>query len=527
MVQARRAHRKVTNSSRPPRRALSRSVGAIVAVVLVALAAAGCGSSSQGGSSGTLKVGYNLSPTSLNPARNGWEGITLNSLAYAPLIYLRNDGTLTPGLATSWGYVGTGNRTFRLTLRTDAHFADGTPVDAAAVKKWFDYFPTAQGTEASVLGPYISSTNVIDDHTVEIQLKSPTPDMDYLLSSFFNWGYVASPKALAHPATLDTATAGAGPYQLSSGATVTGDHYTYVPNPHYYAPDQVKFRSVVEKIIASSSTMLQAVKSGQLDVAHGDPGTIDAARSTGLDVVSVPATTAMLIFLDKAGAISKPLGDVRVRQALNYAIDRAAITKALVGANGTPTSQLLTVDGDDPTYDNYYSYDPAKARALLAAAGYPNGFTLDVSTNTFQGVAQQPTVQAMAKYLAAVGVKLRIRSNPNVGEFTKDFTSQRMPAIQWTAGTSSTWLFYGYDFKQNSLLNQHGWHDPVIDQLYTQALSASDTAPYWRKLMARSVQIATFLPVYKYDDAWYFNRDVKGVKMNLKQQTPLLVEWSK
>src|SRR5262249_41958618 len=156
------------------------------------------------------------------------------------------------------------------------------------------------------------------------------PIIPRLLVEGGNFGDIGCPKAVANPATLATQTCGAGQYVVVPSKTVIGDHYTYTPNPSYYDQAAIRFSEVDVKIITQPSTMLSAIGAGQLDVAYGDITTADQAAKAGLTVIHEPNGWDGLNIVDRSGTTSKPIGDVRVRQALNYALDRAAITKGLL-----------------------------------------------------------------------------------------------------------------------------------------------------------------------------------------------------
>src|SRR5262249_44483319 len=191
--------------------------------------------------------------------------------------------------------------------------------------------------------------------------------------------------ALRSPAQLGTRTFGAGPYTLDPAQTVTGDHYTYVPNPRYHDKAAVHWKKVVVRIITDPQSMLNALKTGEVQVGNGDATTIGAARQAGLTIASAPLLWTGVTLADRGGKVARALADVRVRQALNYATDRKAIVNALFPGTGTPTSELTVPRGYgyDSALTNAYPYDPGKAMQLLAAAGYPHGFTLKIVTGEY------------------------------------------------------------------------------------------------------------------------------------------------
>jgi peptide/nickel transport system substrate-binding protein len=317
-------------------------------------------------------------------------------LAYAPLIALSPSGQLEPGLATSWHYVGSGNTNFEFTLRQGARFSDGTPVNAAAVKAWLEYNAKSPAETAS-LG-VLKSVQTTGDDTVDVQLATPNPEIPLILAG--NWGMVGSPAGVAKPSLLaGGAAGGAGPYQVVPSQTVIGTQYTYVPNNYYYNKSAIKYAKIVVKIVTSGSSLLQAAETGEVDAAYGSTLTAAAAAAAGLKVYSAQSSVNQLVFTDLNGTVQKALGNVQVRQALNMAVDRSAIVQGIVGKYGSPTSEPELGAGYVPGLDNYYPYDPQKAKSLLASAGYPNGFTISVVSWVDPSVGST-ILDAVAKYPA-------------------------------------------------------------------------------------------------------------------------------
>jgi peptide/nickel transport system substrate-binding protein len=131
----------LTPRPRAWRRKVAASAALVLAATAVLSACGGGGSASSSSSSDTLTIGLNVKPQSLNPGKNGNGGQNIVQwLAYEPLIRSNSDGTYSPGLATEWGYVGEGNTAFEMKIRTDAQFADGTPVTAQSVVDSLTYY---------------------------------------------------------------------------------------------------------------------------------------------------------------------------------------------------------------------------------------------------------------------------------------------------------------------------------------------------------------------------------------------------
>jgi peptide/nickel transport system substrate-binding protein len=204
------------------------------------------------------------------------------------------------------------------------------------------------------------------------------------------------------------------------------------------------------------------------------------------------------IFLDLKGSKVPALSSVLVRQAMNYAINRNALATAF---GGTPTDEIMTYEGYDPTYANYYSYNPAKAKALLAAAGYKNGVTISTVVSYGPlGSLGTPLVQAVASQLAAVGITLHVAPAPTLSAFVAAVNAGP-PAYQGPYGVDFMPVYYGIFLGGDA----SGWTDPVINSLENQANGAAPaSAPaYWKQITDRIVTQAYFLPTILANGYWY------------------------
>jgi peptide/nickel transport system substrate-binding protein len=442
-----------------------------------------------------------------------------------------------PGLATSWR-IFPGNKRVELTLRRNTRFSDGTLLDARAAKVNLDYQttdPEGANTQRQI-GP-VRSIDVISKYVLRITLKSPNPDIIGALENI----RIASPKAVAEidgdpkSNVFNRQTWGIGAYKLNPSQTVLGDHCTYVPNPLYYDKSKQRWGKIVTRVIADPNTVLSAMRTGQVDFTwQGSALTARAAASAGLRVIHVPGEGGAgglhgLYFLDKGGVLQKALADVRVRRALNYAVDRKTIVAGLYGRYATPTSvPNHGSEGHDPKYVNYYSYNPARAKALLAAAGYPNGFKLSaLSLGPAGGFRHDPMAQAIAKYLAAVGVDMEIYSAQSVAERNLEFGKRKYSALLSTIGRISMYQWYNFALVPGQTRgDQHGWRDPVIDRLYLKAqrLDAAKAKKLWQQLLTRAVTQAYFLPISSEGLLVYASKRVGGISVSNWYHNP--AEWN-
>jgi peptide/nickel transport system substrate-binding protein len=458
-----------------------------------------------------------------------------DEFAYEALINLDQNNKMTPGIAQSWkvgSYQKRPNKTITFELRHNARFSDGEPVTAAAVKNYIDYRATKSTQFDGDVGG-LREVDVLGKYTVKVIVKTPNPDLPLAFGTADDWGSIASPKSIAAEKAdpksdyLATHTAGAGPYYVDNAQTVTNDHCTMLPNPYYYDKSKIHWGKVIVKAISDSNAVLAAMQTGQVDVAlSADPKTAPAAQRAGLKVVPDGGPVVGFLILDHKGVVSKPFGDPRVRQALNYAIDRATIAHGLEGPLARPTS-----NEDQPRllpkkWDQYYSYNPAKAKQLLAAAGYPNGFTFNIFVRgPYVGPAydQSPEAAAVAKNLAAIGVTMKINITNNTDDLLNALNGKTYPAWLVTIGLNSTWQYYSALLAPNIFLgDQHGWHDPVIDKLFYKAIVAprQKAEDLWNQLDIRAIQQADFIPLYRQPHGSFVDKRVGGVIGGTNAYTP-------
>jgi ABC-type transport system substrate-binding protein len=373
--------------------------------------------------SGTLTVASPIPPISLNPALNGGNDPDdlYNELDYSSLLYLQNNGTFTPGLAVSWGFVGAGNTLFQMKIRPNVKFSDGTAVTAQAVKQSLEYFAKAAGPLASFAA--FKSITVTGKLSLQIRLNAPDIDLPLFLDQSESIGDIISPRALAHPATLGTTSDGAGQYVLDAGATVSGETYTFTPNKKYWDPSAIKWKKIVVDVISDSTATLDAMISGKVDYAFGVPQTASAASAAGFRVEKKPSLLDFIEILDRNGTSVPALANPLVRQALSYAIDRPALVKALFGSDGSANDEIRLPGqpGYVKSLANYYAYNPTKAKALLTQAGYPNGFTLPMIAYDFSP-GQVTAAQAIAAEWEAIGITVNITTPATETAAIEDLT---------------------------------------------------------------------------------------------------------
>lgn len=531
---------------RRPRATARWRAATAVAIAALAVAAAGCGggggaasgsqpatsssgSPATGSADGSVKdapVGEVLNlampggPTSLDPTQYTSALEWFWDLPYETLVTWGRDGKAHPALATSWGYVGTGNRTFDIKLRPNVKFNDGTPLTAEAVKASIAYIAKTNGGAAGRwTGKTIRVTGAL---SLRITSKSPDPIIDREIAQNMAGAQIISPKALENPKQLGTTTVGAGPYVLDPGQTVSNDHYTFTPNPNYWNKSAIHYKKVVVKVIPNVNSILNALKTGQIDAAPADYTVASAAQSAGLQVKYTLLNFMGLNLMDREGKMVPALRDVRVRQALNYAVDRETITKALFGEFAKPTEQTV-IPGQDGAFEGrVYTYDPNKAKQLLAQAGYANGFTLPVLTSSYLGQSQ--VTQAIGGDLEKIGVKTKFTTIADPTQFFADTGSGKYPAAAIAFGglpihTEGPLLFLPGPGK---VFNPMSSSDPQLTALYNKAAAAEPDArsALDQQIERRLVELGWFVPVTLAPKFYFARSNVKGLEPTAGQPLP-------
>jgi peptide/nickel transport system substrate-binding protein len=510
-----------------------RLLGLAAPVIATSLALAGCaggsassdGTASSSSNNGTLTIATaGTTQSGLNPALFVPGVVNLfYEPAYDPLIYQASDGTYKPDLATSWGYVGAGNTTFQMTIRSGVHFSDGSLVTPEAVAKYVLYYKNAGGPNSKVVAN-LKSADVSGD-TVTLKFSSANPSVPYLLSQNGLVGDIVSPTSLDNPKSLQTSTNGAGPYMLDASATVPLHSYTYVRNPHYWNPSAVHYQKVVVNVISDPSALLSAVETGQADAGIGALSTADAAKNAGVEVLTSPGYTVGVALADRNGTVSGPLSNQSVRQALNYAIDRSSIAKGLFKSYGSATAQYDPPGSlsYDPNKADFYSYDQNKAKSLLASAGYPDGFSMSMICMT-----QQPTwcqiAQTLADQWGKIGVKLNIVPLASPDAYTPAVQSHKYPVNALNMGGNGPSYLHDQSITSQSLLaNPYGTTDPQLTSLLGDSAvqSGDQQVKSAQAFQDRLLDLAWFAPIAVGDNVFYLSKKLQNATVS--NESPL---WS-
>ncbi|MFB2881628.1 ABC transporter substrate-binding protein [Floridanema aerugineum] len=449
-----------------------------------------------------LVYGSGGSPVNLEPG-NITDG---NSLIVQQQIYDRllefKPGTtdLQPSLATSWS-VSPDGKTWTFKLRPGVKFHDRTDFDAESVKfnveRWWDaknpngYRNAGKSYEIwqQIFGGFKGDPNsllqdfkVIDKSTIQFVLKQPFAAFPAAIGSGF-FG-MASPAAIkkagANYGTPNSLAVGTGPFIFKEWRT--GDRVTLAKNPNYWQKDLPKTNQLVIRFVTDPAARLAQLRAGQIDF------TVDLAPDQIKEIQGDPNLVAVPRPSFNVGYLAlntsyKPLADVRVRQAIDLAINKQQIVQAFWGELGENSPHFIPSILSWAQSKNLTKREqnPQKAKELLTQAGYPNGFDLElwympVSRPYFP--TPKPIAEAFAADLSAIGIRVKLN--------TKDWAAyiadrKKSPGFQafmlgWTADYGDPDSFYYPHFGPGGTTDIGGWKNAKVIQLLNQGRATGDQA---------------------------------------------------
>lgn len=503
----------ITRASRKRRFVTAAAVAAALAAPLLGCSSSEAPSTSGGGSpSGVnddLIVAIQQAPTSFDPSQMepAAAGILWSSV-YESLAYIdRTTGELKPWAATGWEYSEDGKH-LTVHLRDGLTFSDGSDVKASDVAATMNRNIETPGYIQTQLAA-LESVDAPDDKTVVLNFSRFDPKFLPLLGR--ELGSFTKESALSNP-DIATDPIGSGPYVLNKDKTVDGTTYVLERREDYWDIDSFPFESITVRLFNDSTASLNAFKAGEVNAVQVTPEQADAAKATDGAIIAETAPTSIrtLLIIDKNGKIVPQLKDVRVRQAMNYALDRKSITEKLLLGYGQPTDQVFTSGGAayDPALDDEYPYDPEKAKELLADAGYPDGFAIQIpSTNV--STKLEPT---LSQQFADVGIDVEWVAIPD-SQATTIMTSGKYGLNVKDSGFASD-PYTAITFLGDGTNNPEKFTTPELSDLMDQLLGTVDPSAaedILKQINEYSVKEALEIPLYNPINLWATSDGVQFV----------------
>lgn len=348
----------------------------------------------------TLRVGVNILPPGFaNPYRTtAPPSITTTSALFDGLTRLDQQGNVSPWLATRWEVLD--ETTWRFYLRDDVVFSNHVPFDAQAVVDAVAYLagegPPLESVRRDM--PWLVEAIAIDTHVVDIKTAVPVPIFDRHAANLL----MTEPSAFNSLGAEGYAQTPAvtGPFVVREWQT---NRVLLDANPTSWRPPKIKEIEIVA--VPDGTARVQAVLSGRMDVAIAiGPDEAEQIAASGGSFLSF--STGQIANVTFNSLSESPFQDVRVRRALNMAVNREVLVEVLTAGQSTPANQpaTRTTLGYDPSLPPF-PYDPQRAKQLLEEAGYPNGFSFKLRT-AFAGPGQGSVYQQAASDLRKIGVEM-------------------------------------------------------------------------------------------------------------------------
>lgn len=425
---------------------------------------------------GTLRVALSGSPNSLFiPATQDKNADNAASQLYDPLVFQDLDGKIVPGLAESWEVSDDGTA-YTFHLRKGITFHNGEPFTADDVIATWEY---GKGESSSWPDRYTIAKSVekIDDYTVKVTTDGPKPLLLVTMHDF--WSII--PNEYIAKVGVDgfqEHPIGTGPFMFVEW--VKGDHITYQANPNYWRKGMPKVETLIFRFIPESSTRAAAIQTNEIDIVQR----LSAEEAQqllgvpGVRVIKYPVARIFYVaFNNLTTGVGKPTENAKVRQAMNYAVDVDAIIDALFSGYGKRAAGFVATF--EMGYGNVepFPYDPEKAKALLAEAGYGNGFAMDMACPAGVYGSFEEVCEAIVGYLGEVGITVKLQIMESAQYWDLEANKELPPLFGDSWGEESGEAY-------NRLIGALGgmnaaysaWSDPEIDRLLSKISTEVDVA---------------------------------------------------
>jgi len=422
---------------------------------------------------------------------------------------------LAPGLAVRWQNVNP--TTWEFKLRQGVTFHNGENFNAQSVKFSLERAlgpKLNSGAKAYLTSDHFEHIEPVDAYTVRLHTKRPDP----LLPARLAAEPVGMQPPKAYGGFLETYVTdkpvGTGPYRFVE--YVLGDHLTLEANPSYWG-QKAATKRVVWKVIPDAQTRVAALQRGEVDVVVNLPVPLVpiVERDADLTIYSALGSTTHALLINTLGG--GPLADRRVRQALNYAVDKEAILKNLYGGRGKVLSTVAAQQIEGAIDAGVYHYDPSKAKQLLAEAGYANGFETTLQQATGRWPLAVEAAQAIVDYLDKVGVKAKLET-VEWGEYNRIGATNKAKALFYYAFTNLLWdatkntVYFRPEYGRYVFYHVQGDLRQAVESL-DREFDTAKRREIEAKLLKAVRDEAVWVYLYQLDEIFALRKAVKGFKM--------------
>jgi peptide/nickel transport system substrate-binding protein len=497
---------------------------------------------------GTLIIGMESDTDMLDPhLAGGWVTMRVNNQIFEPLIgedlSKSSDEApvpeLIPVLAKDWD-VSEDGLTYTFYLREGVKFHDGTPFNAEAVAfnakrigdPDFEYFDPLAKTRTFRSFQFYDGVEVIDEHTVAIKLKNPFADFPRMLAQINSLQIVSPTSVMTYSNDgVGENPAGTGPFKFDS--RVRGEHITLVKNEDYWG-EKARLDKVIFRPLSDSASRVLAIQNDEVDIiAVPPPDAIDNLKGQGLDVLQGEPPHVWYLSFNFDNEIMQ---NQKVRQAINYAINREGIANELLNGTVHPayTMQSRGNVGFDPER-RWYEYDPEKAMELLEEAGYGDGFSTTFQTSVDGSGQLLPVAigEWIQRDLANVGIDVTLDTSEWISYLAtyNDGMDENVGFNQMSSGRTSPYflaMVSHSDFAAPGGFNSGKYIDPELDEVILNAVTAIDqdeSLELWNQAEEMIMEDAAFAPIVNDSAPYVVHPRVQGFVVPAEQWYTLTPVW--
>jgi len=486
-----------------------RKIGILLVFILAVLPAWAAGD--------TLVIAQGVDATTLDPV-NHQETPTGNVTAQIFDNFYRRTagGKFEPWLGEA---KATSDLTWELTVRQGVKFHNGEELNAEVIKFNFDRLlnPDKPLKYSTYFKP-IKSVEVTGPYTLKVTTEKPFP----LFLTRLTYFWVVPKQYIEEKGDAYFANhpVGTGPYKFVRW--VKDQEIVLEANEGYWA-GKPKIKKVVFRPIPEASSRVAELMTGGVDIITNlAPEAVAVVNGSGVaEARTVPSIRNIFVVLDVKG--EGPLHDPKVRQALNYAVDKKSIIEHVLGGNGVPVGCPLNpyIFGYDEALCEPFPYDPAKAKQLLAEAGYPDGFSFTMGSPSGRYLNDRQVAEAIVGQLAKVDVKAELRVQ-EWSSYVGQILERKIPTDAWLIGWGNAQfdadntlftLLYGGTVEGGPPQTRFSyWADPAFDKAVLEAQSVVDQAKrqaLYKQALERVRAGAPWIFLYEQEDIYGVNKRVK------------------
>jgi ABC-type transport system substrate-binding protein len=468
---------------------------------------------------GTVTYAAGADPDNLDPANaesNPSEAV--NRMMYENLARFDEKLKIVPGLATKWEQSKDG-LTWTFFLRKGVKFHDGTPFNAEAAKVFFErMIGPEKPSRAGLYTPFVNSAEVVNEYTVKVHLK--TPFAFFLNNLAHSASGIISPTALnTYGKDISRRAVGTGPFKFVEW--IHGDHLTMVRNDEYWG-GKPRLDKIIVKTVKEDSARVMMLLSGDAQLIVRIPSE-DIPRLQKDPNIQLDSTETLRVLFIGINCYKKPFSDVRVREALSYAIDKESIVKNIYQERALVASNIITplTTGYIPLKGN--PYDPEKAKKLLAEAGFPQGFKAKLWSPMGRYPKDFEMAQAVQQQLKKVGVDCTL----DTMEWAAYLAATRKPPEQadvelfvlgWAPSSAEArWTLYAlFTTEQwvpkgnNRFFYSNKEFDEAVDK-FSRATTKAERDKYLKVAQELLIKEAPAIPILVTKETIGYSKKLKGV----------------